>query len=138
MTEVKPVVKVKKIDQCRAIYQEIFTRGYDLKGKGQRAHFIERSMSELGISKHCAGTYYQNLSNEAGGQPLYKYNKTAPKKSDAATALEQLAETAQVAQERWFVVNAEGQEVNNFKTRAEAQKFAKENDLEWKDRSKAA
>lgn len=130
--------KVKKIDQCREIYKAVFTRGYDLQGKSQRKAFIERSMTELGISLHCAGTYYQNLSNEANGQPLYKYNKNPPKKADAAKALEQLLETAEVAQERWFCVNAEGLEVSNFKTRSEAQAFAKDNDLEWKDRTKAA
>lgn len=136
--------KVTKMDQARGLFKEIFARGYDLKGKSQRSTFIDRAMAEQGLSKHCAGTYYQNLTNEANGKPLYKYNKTKPKKAEGTTKeqvnemTEQLlALTHQVA-ERWFVVNAEGQELNNFKTRGEAQKYAKDNGLDWKDRNKAA
>ncbi|MNB75797.1 hypothetical protein D3C75_224540 [compost metagenome] len=135
-------VKVTKMDLARVLFKEIFTRGYDLKGKTQRKTFIDRAMAEQGLSKHCAGTYYQNLTNEANGQPLYKYNKNKPKKvvtkAEVATMTEQLLALTHQAAERWFVVNAEGVEVHNFKTRGEAQKFAKDNDLEWKDRTKAA
>ncbi|MNE00901.1 hypothetical protein D3C80_933250 [compost metagenome] len=135
-------VKVTKMDRARKLFKEIFTRGYDLKGKTQRATFMERADKELGLSKHCAGTYYQNLTNEANGKPLYKYNKTKPKKAatkaEVAEMTEQLLALTHQAAERWYVTNAEGIEVHNFKTRGEAQKFAKDNDLEWKDRSKAA
>lgn len=133
--------KVKKIDLARVLYQEIFARGYDLKGKTQRTVFMERAQKEQGLSKHCAGTYYQNLTNEANGKPLYKYNKPAKKKATKAEAkemAEQLLALTHQAAERWYVTNAEGVEVHNFKTRGEAQKFAKDNGLEWKDRSKAA
>lgn len=136
--------KVSKMDTARVLFKEIFTRGYDLKGKSQRAVFIDRAMKEQGLSKHCAGTYYQNLTNEANGQPLYKYNKNKPKKAaevtkdQAAEMTEQLLALTHQASERWYCVNAEGLEVHNFKTRTEAQNFAKDNGLEWKDRSKAA
>lgn len=133
--------KVAKIVLARALFQEIFTRGYDLKGKTQRATFMERADKELGMSKHCAGTYYQNLTNEANGKPLYKYNKPAKKKPTKAEAQEmadQLLALTHQAAERWYVTNTEGVEVHNFKTRGEAQKFAKDNGLEWKDRNKAA
>lgn len=134
--------KVTKVDLARNLYKEIFTRGYDLKGKTQRATFMERADKELGLSKHCAGTYYQNLTNEANGKPLYKYNKPAKKKAatkaEVKEMTEQLLALTHQASERWFVTNAEGVEVHNFKTRGEAQKFAKDNGLEWKDRTKAA
>lgn len=134
--------KVTKMDLARKLYKEIFTRGYDLKGKTQRATFMERADKELGLSKHCAGTYYQNLTNEANGKPLYKYNKTYPKKSttkaDVKTMTDQLLALTHQAAERWYCVNVEGVEVHNFKTRGEAQKFAKDNGLDWKDRNKAA
>ncbi|MNH11438.1 hypothetical protein D3C85_965970 [compost metagenome] len=48
-----------------------------------------------------------------------------------------LALTHQAA-ERWMAVNEEGVEINNFKTRSEAQEFAKVNGLKVKDRTKAA
>ncbi|MNI48293.1 hypothetical protein D3C73_1028510 [compost metagenome] len=99
-------------------------------------------MAEHEFTKHGAGTYFQNLTNLAAGQPLYKYNKTKPKakvtKADVATMEAQLLLLTHQAAERWMVVNEAGQEVNNFKTRSEAQNFAKVNGLKVADRNKAA
>ena len=139
VTEIK---KVTKMSLGKALFAEIFTPGYDLKGKTQRAEFIERGMKEHEFTKHGAGTYFQNLTNLAAGKPLYKYNKTKPKakttKADVAAMEAQLLLTHQVAEERWMTVNAEGQHVSSFATRSEAQDFAKVNGLKVKDRSKAA
>lgn len=141
-TNVTEIKKVTKMSLGRALFKEIFTPGYDLKGKTQRAEFIARGIAEHQFTKHGAGTYFQNLTNEASGQPLYKYNKTKPKakttKADVAAMEAQLLLTHQVAEERWMTVNAEGQHVSSFATRSEAQDFAKVNGLKVKDRSKAA
>lgn len=141
-TNVTEIKKVTKMSLGKILFAEIFTPGYDLKGKTQRAEFIERGMAEHEFTKHGAGTYFQNLTNLAAGKPLYKYNKTKPKakttKADVAAMEAQLLLTHQVAEERWMTVNAEGQHVSSFKTRGEAQKFAKDNGLKVADRSKAA
>lgn len=140
MTEATVIKKVSKMSLAAVLFDQIFTRGYDLQGKTQRSTFIERAMTEQGLSKHCASTYFQNLSNKRNGQALYKYNKAKKKATKQVVKdLEQavLLLTAQ-AKERWMVVNAEGVEVHNFKSRALAQSFAKDNGLEWKDRTKVA
>lgn len=63
-----------KMQRCAELYKEIFTRGYDLKGKSQRSNFIERAQAEVGMTKAGAATYFQNLSNKNKGEDLYKYN----------------------------------------------------------------
>lgn len=142
-TNVAPITKVTKMSLAKILFAQIFTPGYDLKGKTQRAEFIERGMKEHAFTKHGAGTYFQNLTNLANGQPLYKYNKSKPKakpttKADVAEMEGQLLALTHQAAERWMAVNEEGVEVNNFKTRTEAQNFAKVNGLKVKDRNKAA
>lgn len=139
VTEIK---KVTKMSLAKILFAEIFTPGYDLKGKTQRAEFIERGMKEHAFTKHGAGTYFQNLTNEAAGKGLYKYNKTKPKakttKAEVAAMEAQLLLLTHQASERWMAVNEQGVEVNNFKTRSEAQTFAKVNGLKVADRNKAA
>lgn len=142
MTEVAEIKKVTKMSLAKALFKEIFTPGYDLKGKTQRAEFIARAIAEHEFTKHGAGTYFQNLTNLAAGKPLYKYNVTKPKaaKATVETVKElenQVLLLTHQAAERWMAVNAEGQEVNNFKTRAQATAFAKANDLKVKDRNVA-
>lgn len=141
-TNVTPIVKVTKMSLAKVLFAEIFSQGYQLNGKTQRAEFIARGMAEHEFTKHGAGTYFQNLTNLAAGKPLYLYNKTKPKvaktKADVAAAEAQLLLTHQVAEERWMTVNAEGHHVSSFKTRTEAQEFAKVNGLKVKDRTKAA
>lgn len=139
-----------KMAQARVIFEQIFSKGYDLKGKTQRSVFIERcgleivdpKTGQIHCSKHCAGTYYQNLSNAIHkGQQLYKYNKTTPKKPTKADVKAAEAQVLlllpHIAKERWMVLDGEV-EVNNFKSREEAKTFAKDNGLKWADRNKAA
>ena len=64
-----------KMAICEELYKEVFTPGYDLGGKSQRAVFIARAIAEKGMTKNGANTYYQNLSNAARGKGKYKYNK---------------------------------------------------------------
>lgn len=128
---------ISKVAASRVIFKEIFERGYQLNGRSQRAVFIERSMAELSVSRYCAATYFQNLSNEAAGKPLYKYNKARPRRKAVVEASTSLLLLTHQARGRWMVVSKDV-EVHNFKTRGEAQKFAKDNGLEWKDRNKAA
>lgn len=141
-SNVTDIKKVTKMSLGKALFAQIFTPGYDLKGKTQRAEFIERGMKEHAFTKHGAGTYFQNLTNLAAGKPLYKYNKTKPKakttKADVAAMEAQLLLTHQQAEDRWMTVNAEGHHVSSFKTRSEAQEFAKVNGLKVADRNKAA
>ena len=86
-----------------------------------RKEFIEQAAVE-GMSKHCAATYYQNLKNEAKGESLYKYNKTA--KSNV--------ETVYTPVNRWIVAK-DGKATNCFKSRQLAREFAKLNGLKVVD-----
>ena len=116
-------VKTSKMTKAKEIFAVV----------ASRKEFIEKAI-EAGLTKHGAATYYQNLKNEAKGESLYKYNKTASK----VESLEQEAE--QVEQEytpvnRWLVVK-EDKPVACFSSRQKAQEYAKENGLKWKDANK--
>lgn len=150
-TSTTPAVIGSKMSQARVIYNEIHTPGYKLDGKTQRAAFLARAQAEIkdangvvACSKACAGTYYQNISDHVNkGTGLYHRNKPAKgkkatKKSVAAAEAAVLLSLPHLAKERWMVVNGEGVEVNNFKSRSEAQAAAKVNGFKWADRQKAA
>ena len=125
--------KVNKMAIAKRLFDQVHARGADLNGKGQRGRFIELAQAE-GLSKHCAGTYFQNLSNEARGQKRYKYNK--PTKKAVAEAEAQVL--SNIGKFRWMVVDQNGKELDSFESRAKAQEAAKVNDGKWADRNKAA
>lgn len=135
-----------KMQLARKIYDQIFTRGYNLNGKTQRAAFIERCIAEIGMTKNGASTYYQNISNQVNkGMKLYAYNKSTSKSKKKVTKAEVVQAEQRILlalphlnQERWMVVNDGGQEVHCFASRNKAQEFAKVNGLKWKDRNKVA
>lgn len=150
-TNVAQIAK-SKMSQAIVLFGEIHTQGYPLNGDTQRAVFIKRAMAEIvdpktgqvNCSKHCAATYFQNISNHVNkGQPLYKYNKykakgTKATKADVAEAEAQvLLALPHLAKERWMVLDG-ATEVNNFKSREEAKTYAKDHGLKWADRNKAA
>lgn len=166
-----------KMELARPIFKEIYAAGYKLSEgcKSQRAEFIKRAQAEIGMTAKGAATYFQNLSNEAKGESLYKYNTT--KKADVAGSEETTGEvakqaieaadankgpeevkddlvideasnkgpaevkndelTTEIGQHRWMVVNATGEEINSFSSRAKAQAAAKELGLDWQDRNDA-
>lgn len=148
-TEQKPVTKMA---QATKIFQEVYSKNYDLKGKSQRQCFIARAIDEIGMSKAGANTYFQNLSNKAKGEPLYKYNKYESKKgpeetkADAESELPgttakkptrgkvkeaetQVAKGVQVdLTKRYQIKNGRGEVVNSFATKAPAEKYAAQSD----------
>ena len=138
--------QVSKMQLARVIFTEVFTRGYNLEGKTQRAVFIERCMNEIGLTKNGASTYYQNISNQVNkGMKLYHYNKSSSKSKKKVTKAEitQAEQALMLAlpllnKERWMVLDNQGNEVHCFSSRAKAQEFAKVNDMKWADRNKAA
>lgn len=134
---------VSKMSQARVIFDQVFTRGYDLNGKTQRSVFIERCMNEIGMTKNGASTYYQNISNQVNkGMKLYAYNKPSTKKKvtkqEVVQAEQKLLALPLLSKERWMVVDEKGQEVNCFSSRTKAQTFAKDNGMKWLDRNKVA
>ena len=104
-------MKTSKMTKAKAIFNMV----------NSRKEFIEQAAVE-GMSKHCAATYYQNLKNEAKGESLYKYNKTA--KSNV--------ETVYTPVNRWIVAK-DGKATNCFKSRQLAREFAKLNGLKVVD-----
>lgn len=141
-----------KMDQCKALYDEVFAPGYDLEGKSQRAVFIKRAIDELGMTKNGANTYYQNISNAKRGQPLYKYNRyegkgtreggegkapaaeedtglglppvAAPTKSQVKAAESTAIGSARDLSQRWQLKNPEGEVVNSFSSRDKVKRAA--------------
>lgn len=134
---------VSKMSQARVIFDQVFTRGYNLNGKTQRSVFIERCINEIGMTKNGASTYYQNISNQVNkGMKLYAYNKPSSKKKvtkqEVVQAEQKLLALPLLSKERWMVVDEKGQEVNCFSSRTKAQTFAKDNGMKWLDRNKVA
>lgn len=132
-----------KMQLARKVYDEIFTRGYNLNGKTQRSVFIERCIDEIGMTKNGASTYYQNISNQVNkGMKLYAYNKPSTKKKvtkqEVVQAEQKLLALPLLSEERWMVIDEKGQEVNCFSSRTKAQTFAKDNGMKWLDRNKVA
>lgn len=144
MNAVAEVVKApSKMSRAIKLYEEIHTPGYKLDGKTQRAVFIERSQKECDLTKNGAGTYYQNISdNKNHGKGLYHRNKPAkkkPTKADVKSAeASVLLALPHLEAHRWMAINDQGVEVHNFKTRGEAQNYAKDHGFKWADRTKAA
>lgn len=103
-----------------------------------RARCIKRFKAELSMGDAGASTYFQNCKKKAAGQkvPHYYKRKTAVKVADVAVMTEALLALTHQAADRWIAVQ-NGVEIG-FKTRGEAQAFAKVNGVEWKDRNKAA
>lgn len=74
---------------AKAVYARITAEGYELpEGKKLRGHFIDVCMTEVGLKKNAAATYYSNIQREAAGGKLYQ---TTSKKKDATA--EQIAST---------------------------------------------
>ena len=137
-----PVAKEpSKMELARKLFQEIYTKGFDLGGKSQRQVFITRAQSEVGLTKAGANTYFQNLSNEAKTGELYKYNRYEAKpKADAAPdtgaqlpgsapnkAAVKSAERQVVADltKRWQIRNTKKSTiVNSFGTKKAAEEYA--------------
>lgn len=130
-TETNEAVKnPTKMDIARELFKTVNARGYALNGDAQRSAFAKLA-ADRGLSKHCANTYYQNLSNQARGQALYKYNKKSVKQAEAQVMND-------LGKHRWMTVNEAGEEVNSFPSRAVAQQSAKEGNMKWADRTKVA
>ncbi|MNB75760.1 hypothetical protein D3C75_224160 [compost metagenome] len=103
-----------------------------------RARCIKRFKAELGMGDAGASTYFQNCKKKAAGLkvPHYYKRKTPVKAAEVAVMTEQLLQLTHQAADRWIAVQ-NGVEIG-FRTRGEAQAFAKVNGAEWKDRTKAA
>ena len=146
----EPAKALTKMDHARVLFSEIYTPGYKFKiegAKSQRNEFIKRAIGEFGMTQNGAATYFQNLSNEAKGDPLYKYTS----KKKVAVAEGQLTDTTEAAGQaadlnksavegeigahRWTVSNEAGEEVASFPIRKTAQTYAKDNGLKQGDRN---
>lgn len=156
-----PAAPMTKMDHARKLWKEIYTPGYVFKiegAKSQRNEFIKRAIKEFGMTQNGAATYFQNLSNEAKGEPVYKYNKTKGKgttkaqTADATGTLEQTTGEAgkalteqtnkdrtstegEVGKFRWMVLNEAGEELSSWATRSQATAAAKEVGATWADRN---
>lgn len=151
-----PAAPMTKMDHSRILFAEIYAPGYKLRmegAKSQRSEFVKRAMAEFGATKNGAATYFQNLSNEAKGQPLYKYTPKKKTKAGTEQAEGQLQQTTTQGGQaadlnnstaegtpgafRWTVANEAGEEVASFPVRKAAQEYAKANGLTQGDRNLA-
>lgn len=162
--EQAPAKPQTKMDHARALFAEIYTEGYKFKmpnAKSHRNEFIKRAIAEFDMTQAGAATYFQNLTNEANGEPVYKYNKGSKKKAtttgEAGAAAGALNETTnqagnalnevnndktsgegEIGKFRWMVLNAAGEELSSWPIRSTAQAEAKKIGAEWGDRTKPA
>lgn len=128
-----------KMQRAKALYDEVFSAGYDLGGKSQRQVFKARAIAEIGMTDAGANTYFQNISNEKAGKGLYKYNKTEkkpgaeapantegnmPGTSNKAPTKAQVAAAQADLTKRWQVQNPKGKLVNSFGTKKAAEEYA--------------
>lgn len=151
-----------KMDHARVLFGEIYTEGYKFKIEGAKSHrneFIKRAIKEFGMTQAGAATYFQNLTNEAKGEPVYKYNKTKKKGTttgEAGAAAGALNETTNqagkalaeetnndktesegaVGKFRWMVVNEADEELSSWPIRSTAQAEAKKIGAKFADRTK--
>lgn len=112
-SNVTSITAVKKIDRAR----EIFARVSDTKyvapeGSSPRAEFIKSCIADLSMTDSGASTYWQNLSTEAKGGPLYKHAKAptgAPRgrKPDGNRELKRAAARVQALTDRATKANTE-------------------------------
>lgn len=90
-----------KMDKARALYNSLKEEGYVVpEGSSIRKEFISKasvaiSDGGIGLTKNGAITYYNNLQNEAKGNPLYIKPKKAAKASDVAGAEAQVTKTTE-------------------------------------------
>lgn len=105
-----------KMELSRPLFNEIHAEGYVLRegSKSARSEFVTRAQDELGLTKAGAATYYQNLTNEKAGKPLYGTKKKADVKdepkaedADAPQAPEAPVEDAEVPVEATDEAKAE-------------------------------
>lgn len=103
---VTQLVPKSKIDMARGIFDKINHADYkSAEGSSPRKDFIAQCVSELGMTDKGASTYWQNLRNEASGEPLYK-GSPAPtglprgRKPDHAGRLQKAAAKVQKLQSR--------------------------------------
>lgn len=129
------VQTINKAEIALNIYKEELANGGEEK---LRARCIKRFKAELNMSDAGASTYFQNMKKKAAGKkvPHYYKRKTPVKAAEVAVMTEALLQLTHQAADRWIAVQ-NGVEIG-FKTRSEAQAFAKVNGGEWKDRTKAA
>lgn len=147
MTQIRKAVEV-----CRELFAEVSAEGYVMRiegAKSLRGEFIQRAITECGMTKNGAATYYQNLKNEAAGKPLYyptKKSEDQPKTFVDLTSVLASAPSSNVneaveeaVQHRWMVWNpSTNSEVTSCESRAKAQEMAKSLNMVWKDRTKIA
>lgn len=151
-----PAAPMTKMDHSRILFKEIYTAGYKFKiatAKSQRSEFIGRAMNEFGATKAGAATYFQNLSNLAKGEPLYKYTakkKTVPGAEGqladttgqagkaADTDLNNSAGEGEIGAHRWTCMNEAGEEIASYPIRKTAQEYVKTNGGSWGDRKAPA
>lgn len=128
------VQTINKAAIALEIYKEEAAKGDDKL----RARCIARFKAEpLNMGPQGASTYFQNCKKKAAGLKVpHYYKRKTPVKAEVAAAVESLLLLTHQASERWIAVQ-NGVEIS-FRTRGEAQAFAKVNGGEWKDRNKAA
>lgn len=150
----EPAKPMTKMEHARVLFNEIYAPGYKFKvegSKSQRNEFVKRAIAEFAMTKNGAATYFQNLSNEAKGEKLYKYGSKKTTKAGTEQAEGQLKTTTASAGEaldnnnsasegeigkfRWTVRNEAGEEVASFPVRKTAIDYAKTNGLKQGDRN---
>lgn len=127
------VQTINKAVVAQSIFVEEAAKGDDKL----RARVIARFKAELNMGPQGASTYFQNCKTKAAGQKVKHYYKAKGNKPAKVVEMEtQLLLLTYQASDRWAAL--QGDVAIGFKTRTQAQEFAKVNDAKVIDRNKAA
>lgn len=127
------VQTINKAAVAQSIFVEEAAKGDDKL----RARVIARFKAELGMGAPGASTYFQNCKTKAAGAKVKHYYKAKGNKAAKVVEMEaQLLLLTHQATDRWAAL--QGDVAIGFKTRTQAQDFAKVNELKVIDRNKAA
>lgn len=143
------VKKVSKATQAWSIFRAVnndATVPAELKRKTALARFKE----EAGITDKAAQTYYRICTDRAAGVDPHAGRKLANKARSVLlkgqpvdSTPEVVAEVEEVIEQpavdlsnRWLVGTDRNNLTGSFKSRAEAQQFAKDNSIKWFDATK--
>lgn len=126
------VQTINKAAVAQTIFAEEAAHGDDKL----RARVIARFKAELSMSSPGASTYFQNCKTKAAGGKVKHYYKAKTKTTVQQTAAETVLLLTHQPAGRWAA--EQNGVVVTFKTRTEAQSFAKVNECKWMDLNKAA
>jgi hypothetical protein len=140
------VKKVSKTTQAWSIFRAV-NNDATVPAELKRKTALDRFKSEAGITDKAAQTYYRICTDRAAGSDPHAGRKLANKARSVLLKGQPVDQVEEVVAEvveqptvdlsnRWLVGSDRNNLTGSFKSRAEAQQFAKDNSIKWFDATK--